>query len=112
MQLARDSDTVARLGGDEFALICPNLHDSEDIGHFCDRIVEGIAKMECLRGKSCVVHASISVATYPRARHQHRRTPGCRRPRHVSQQTRRRQPLESGGTEPLSSLGARGAPYD
>jgi diguanylate cyclase (GGDEF)-like protein len=64
-QLARESDTVARLGGDEFALLCPSLHGEGDIGHFCDRIVEGIATMACEQIETARVHASIGVSVYP-----------------------------------------------
>lgn len=63
--LARESDTVTRLGGDEFALICPNLNGDDQIRHFCNRIILGIAGMKCGHGGSCAVHASIGVAIYP-----------------------------------------------
>ncbi len=63
--LARESDIVARLGGDEFALICPNLNGTDQIRHFCDRVVHGIADMECSHGGNCSVHASVGVAIYP-----------------------------------------------
>ena len=65
LRLARESDTVARLGGDEFALVCPNLHGQEHIGSFCDRIVQGIAILDCMNGTHCKVSASIGVAFYP-----------------------------------------------
>ncbi|MDO9227743.1 MAG: diguanylate cyclase [Pseudomonadota bacterium] len=63
--LARESDIVARLGGDEFALVCPNLSGADQIRHFSDRVVHGIANMECSHGGNCSVHASIGVAIYP-----------------------------------------------
>lgn len=64
-RLARESDTVARLGGDEFALVCPRLNGTDQIRHFCDRIVQGISDLDCLHGGNCHVHASIGVAVYP-----------------------------------------------
>lgn len=65
LSLARESDIVARLGGDEFALVCPNLSGTDQIRHFCDRIVHGIADMECNYGGNCSVHASVGAAVYP-----------------------------------------------
>jgi len=65
LHLARESDTVARLGGDEFALVCPNLHGDEHIGSFCDRIVAGIAGVECIESSPGCLSASIGVALYP-----------------------------------------------
>lgn len=64
--LARETDTVTRLGGDEFALLCPKLSGDDQLRHFCDRIVRGIATIECLAvGDHCGVHASIGVAVFP-----------------------------------------------
>lgn len=65
LSLARESDIVARLGGDEFALVCPNLSGADQIRHFCDRVVHGIADMECGNGSNCSVYASVGVSVYP-----------------------------------------------
>lgn len=63
--MARESDTVARLGGDEFALLCPQLRGEEAIRHVCDRIVRGIAEIECSHNQQRPVRASVGVALYP-----------------------------------------------
>jgi diguanylate cyclase (GGDEF)-like protein len=63
--LARESDAVARLGGDEFALLCPNLRGEDAIDHFCTRVLDGIAGIECMQNRQRPVRASIGVSRYP-----------------------------------------------
>lgn len=65
LHLARESDTVARLGGDEFALVSQNLHGAENIASFCERIVAGIAQINCIEAHHGCITASIGVAVYP-----------------------------------------------
>ncbi len=62
---ARTTDLVARLGGDEFAVMCPNLHDVEHIGQFCNRLLASIADIPEEICPGNLLGASIGIATYP-----------------------------------------------
>jgi diguanylate cyclase (GGDEF)-like protein len=63
---ARTTDLVARLGGDEFAILCPNLHDPEHIGQFCNRLVAAIGDIPDDICPGNALGASIGIATYPK----------------------------------------------
>jgi len=63
---ARTTDLVARLGGDEFAILCPNLHDPEHIGQFCNRLVAAIGDIPDEVCPGNALGASIGIATYPK----------------------------------------------
>jgi diguanylate cyclase (GGDEF)-like protein/PAS domain S-box-containing protein len=41
-RIARRTDTVARFGGDEFVVLCPALHEHDDLQMICSRVIQAI----------------------------------------------------------------------
>lgn len=58
-------DTVARLGGDEFTVILTGIHDSADVGHLAEKIIEHLSLPFVIGGIESYVSASIGIALYP-----------------------------------------------
>jgi diguanylate cyclase (GGDEF)-like protein/PAS domain S-box-containing protein len=61
----RAYDTVARLGGDEFTVILSNIHDTVDIGHIAQKIIDHVSLPYFLAGVESYVSASIGISLYP-----------------------------------------------
>jgi diguanylate cyclase (GGDEF)-like protein len=62
---ARATDLVARLGGDEFVILCPNLHQPDHLGPFCNRLVAAITDIPEHICPGTPLGVSIGIATYP-----------------------------------------------
>jgi diguanylate cyclase (GGDEF)-like protein/PAS domain S-box-containing protein len=58
-------DTVARLGGDEFTVVLTGIHDSADVGHLAEKIIEHLSLPFVIGGIESYVSASIGIALYP-----------------------------------------------
>ncbi len=58
-------DTVARLGGDEFTVVLTDIHDSADVAHLAEKIIQYLSQPFVIHGVESYVSASIGIALYP-----------------------------------------------
>ena len=61
----RDQDTVARLGGDEFAVVLEGASEAREVLPVIERIVDSLAELSTIEGKSINSSTSIGIAMYP-----------------------------------------------
>jgi len=57
----KHGDLAARLGGDEFAVLLRDVHDSEDVGHVADRVIELFGRTFSVAGHEISAHASLGI---------------------------------------------------
>ncbi len=62
-RLARRADTVARLGGDEFVLLCPSLHEDDDLRLVADRVLAAVAEPFVDEGRDLSVTGSVGIVS-------------------------------------------------
>lgn len=61
----RDQDTVARLGGDEFAVVLEGVSEAKEVLPVIERIVDSLAELTTIAGKSINSSTSVGIAMYP-----------------------------------------------
>ncbi len=61
----RDQDTVARLGGDEFAVVLEGVSEAREVLPVIERIVDSLAELTTIEGKSVNSSTSVGIAMYP-----------------------------------------------
>ena len=64
-EAVRAGDTVARLGGDEFAVLLTQARDADEAALVAQRMVERVAALQNIAGKSVQIGASIGLAMHP-----------------------------------------------
>ena len=62
----REVDTVARLGGDEFVILAPGLVGDADIGGFCAKVIDTLARPIALGALVVDIGGSLGCAEFPR----------------------------------------------
>lgn len=65
MACVRESDTIARVGGDEFALVCPEVHELDEVIEIVERILTAISTPFHLAEGECNISVSVGVVLSP-----------------------------------------------
>ena len=61
----RESDTVARIGGDEFNIVMADIHRTEDISDFAQKIILSLRQPVIINENELNITTSIGISVYP-----------------------------------------------
>jgi diguanylate cyclase (GGDEF)-like protein/PAS domain S-box-containing protein len=61
----RASDTVCRQGGDEFVVLLPDAHNTLDVLHVAEKLLEACGRRFAIDGQDVHVGASIGISLFP-----------------------------------------------
>ncbi|MBK8961448.1 MAG: EAL domain-containing protein [Proteobacteria bacterium] len=63
--ITRDSDTICRHSGDEYIVLLPNVHDSGEVAHVAEKIVEALSQPYPVGSDELIVTPSVGLSLYP-----------------------------------------------
>ena len=64
-EIIRESDTVCRYAGDEYVLLLPNVHDSGEVSHVAEKLIECVSQPYTIANVELVVTPSVGLSLYP-----------------------------------------------